>query len=379
MAMLGNLKAKKLKPITPESAQADIEMIEKAYALIRKHVDDMIYMLQNNVISGSLSLDMNNAWLGIYSGYRSSIQGSDTAFSAWKLQTLTFLKNYKINELAVKVAIESLTRELTPDEKTLINNSTEARLLYNTNIIDLKDRIKAAELSLRQAGNAREVALKNKGITLAQLGANRTTSELSLEQAKREYSKLTISAPFDGTITRVITSVGQRTNIGTPMIEIVSNTPEVNLDLESSISNNLSVGDTLSVNIGNDTFTGTITALSRAANTNLLYTTRISVPGASNFLGSAATITFTLSRESTENIQGEITTLPLTAVKIISEQEGELALLGSGNTIEYRSVQLGKLRGDTIEILDTLDASTKIILTDTANYDPTKHILQIKK
>ncbi len=163
------------------------------------------------------------------------------------------------------------------------------------------------------------------------------------------------------------------------MVEIVSNTPEVNVDLESSISNNLSVGDTLSVTVGKMTFTGSIIALSRAANTNLLYTTRISVPEARNFLGSAATITFTLSRESTENIQGEITTLPLTAVKIISEQEGELVLLGSGNAIKYRSVRLGKLRGETIEILDTLDASTKIILTDTSNYDPTKHTLQIKK
>lgn len=51
LAQLGQIRAQKLKPITPETAKADIENIELGYTLLQKHLDDMIYMIQNNVIT----------------------------------------------------------------------------------------------------------------------------------------------------------------------------------------------------------------------------------------------------------------------------------------------------------------------------------------
>ena len=140
-SILGDIRAKKLKPITPESALSDVDMIRKAYELIIKHVDDMIYMLQNNVISGSLSQEQNNIWLATYSGFRTSVNGANSGFTQWSTQILLFLKNYKLNELATKVAVESLNRDLTPEEKLLIQKSPDARLLYSSTIIDIKDAI----------------------------------------------------------------------------------------------------------------------------------------------------------------------------------------------------------------------------------------------
>lgn len=76
------------------------------------------------------------------------------------------------------------------------------------------------------------------------------------------------------------------------MIEIVSNTPEVVIDLDAEIANTLSVGDTVSVNIGEKKYSGSIIALARSAGANLLYTTRISVPEATSVIGNAASIVF---------------------------------------------------------------------------------------
>lgn len=86
-------------------------------------------------------------------------------------------------------------------------------------------------------------------MTLTQLSATRNGTALSVEQAQREYSKLSIVAPFDGTITKVIGAVGQRTSIGTPMLEIVSNTPEILVDLDNDIATTLSISDTVSVKV----------------------------------------------------------------------------------------------------------------------------------
>ena len=375
LAQLGQIRAQKLKSITPETAKSDIENIELAYTLLQKHLDDMIYMIQNNVITGELTMERNAAWIAQFNGFRASANANSAAFSQWKLQTLTFLKNYKLNELATKVAVESIDRKLTTQELALIESSSDAKLLYNTTIIDLRDRIAWAKLAVKQSENARDTAIKARSATLAQLGANRQSWVLSLEQAQREYAKLTITAPFDGTVSRVIATIGQRVNPGTPVLEVISNAPEVLVDLESEIADSLNIGDTIRVEVDKKFFTGSIIAMSKAAGANLLYTTRISVPEAKGMIGNAANLIFTASREISDSSGKEKIVLPLRAVKIVSEQEGQISILGTGNTLIYKSVKLGKVVWDGIYIEDILDISTEIILSDVTNYEPTKFVL----
>jgi multidrug resistance efflux pump len=378
LAQLGQIRAQKLKTLTPESAKADIENIELGYTLLQKHLDDMIYMIQNNVITGELTMERNAGWLAQFNGFRAWANGNNAGFVQWKVQTLTFLKNYKLNELATKVAVESLDRKLTIEEEALIQSSSDARLLYSTTIIDLKDRIASAKLWLRQAQNARDTATKSRDTTLAQLGASRVGWVISLEQAQREYAKLTITAPFDGSVTKVIATPGQRVNPGTPMIEIVSNTPEVVIDLDAEIALSLALSDTVKVKVWEKIFEGFIIALSRSAWENLLYTTRISVPDATGLLGSAATIIFTSSREVTSSGSLSDLVLPLRSIKIISEREWEIAILGSGNTLTYKTVRLWNIVGEWVRIEDALDPKIEIILSDVSNYDKEKFFLEKK-
>ena len=96
--------------------------------------------------------------------------------------------------------------------------------------------MKSAELSLKQAESARDVAVRTKSATLAQLSANRNTALLSIDQAKRDYSKLSIVAPFDGVVTKIMGAIGQRTNMGTQVLEVISNTPEVLVDLDGTLA-----------------------------------------------------------------------------------------------------------------------------------------------
>ncbi len=375
MALLADIRAKKIKIITPDTAQADIELIEKAYAAITKHIDDMIYMLQNNVISGSLSQEQNNAWLGIYAWYRASINGWNTGFTAWKNQILTFIKNYKLNELATKVAIESLDRDLTKDELALIEKSSDAKLLYNNTIVDIKDRISAAKLALKQAENTKITALRSRETTLSQLSVGRQSGVISLEQAEREYAKLNISAPFDGSVARVIATPGQRVTLGTPLVEVVSNLPELIIDLDADIATSLSIWDDVGILVWEVALTGSITAISRVAGNNLLYTTRVAVPGASLYIGTAAKVMFHASKESSLDTPTSIS-LPLRAVKIISEQEWEISLLQTDGTLYKKSVRLWRVAADSVIVDDIIERWSVIILSDVSNFDPNKFTIQ---
>lgn len=377
LSYLWQVRASKTGAMTPDNATAKIAEIEKGYLVLRDLIDKMIYMDQNNAIGGSLTQSMNDGWITQWNAFRAALQASETAFIQWKNTTLTFLKNYKTDETATKLALDTLDRELTDSEKAFITSSSEAKVIYSQTRIDLKDRIKSAELALKQAETARDVALKSRWATISQLSANRNGTVLSIEQAQRDYSKLTVTAPFDGTVTKVLSSVGQRTNIGTALLEVVSNSPEILIDLDKDVASNLLMGDTLQVKVEDKYFTGTVMAISQAASSNLLYTTRISVPDATGNIGSAATVVFTFSKEQTSAI-GTHLAIPLKSIKVLSEQQGELALLWSGNTVTYKTVKLWKLSWENIEIDELLDPSLEIILTDVSNFDKEKYILTKK-
>ncbi len=388
------IRAKKEKGwnLSISTIQSDLDIMTNGYIRLQMYVDATILMIQNNVVWGGLPQSMQDGWVVLWNGIKTQIQWSESAFNVWKSQTLTFFNNYQNIERATGLAIASLTRELSVDETSFLSGSQDARLTYESTRVDLRDKIKTLELSLKQAQASKDNAIKNKALTLNQLAANRNSSSLSLDQAKREYAKLAIIAPFDGTVTKVITSVGQRTSIWAPLIEVATNIPEIVIDVDSDVAKNVSNGNLVIVKMDEKIFTGTITALSRTAWANLLYTMRISVPTALWNIWSAVNVIFPLLKETISPTAWEWVVLPLKSIKIISEQEWEIAIFSQGktlwnkwerpviieDTISYKSVKLGKVVWEGIEIIDRLDPASEIILTDISNYDPLKYIL-IKK
>ena len=90
---------------------------------------------------------------------------------------------------------------------TLINGNANLKITYENARIDLDDRLKSAKLSLEQADIGYTNAKILRDATIKQLFASRRSADIALEQAKRDYSKLRVTAPVDGTITKVITNV----------------------------------------------------------------------------------------------------------------------------------------------------------------------------
>lgn len=175
------------------------------------------------------------------------------------------MKSYTNTETATNLAVANLSRALTPAELAIIEGNSDLKLTFETTKIDLDDRVKTTKLSVEQAETGYKNAKILRDATLKQLAASYRSSELSLEQAKRDYSKLRPSSPVDGVVTKVFASFGQSINVGTPLVEIVGRQPEILLDIDADLANNIVTGDNVSVEVEDKVFTGVITAISRAA------------------------------------------------------------------------------------------------------------------
>lgn len=265
----------------------------------------------------------------------------------------------------------SLTRTLTPAESAMINGSTDIKVTYESSRIDLKDRIENAKLATEQAKLTYDNAIRIRDATIAQLDATRKNAQISLDQARRDYSKLSISAPVDGTITKMIANVGQTINVGTPIAEFAGKLPQIVIDVDSSLASGLMIGDSVSVTLETISLTGTITAVSRVSNANLLSTVRISIVNGEKYIGKSARITFISNAKNTD---GKIL-LPINAVKIISEEEGEIYILSESGSLKKKSVKLGSVGDTNIEVFTTVGKNDSIITTDMSNYDESKNIL----
>ena len=76
-----------------------------------------------------------------------------------------------------------------------------------------------------------------------------------------------------------------------------------------------------------------------------------------------------------KNTNGAIL-LPINAVKIISEAEGEVSILSASGGLEKRSVKLGKVGDTNVEVFSPFAKNDVIIITDMSNYDPSKNDLK---
>jgi hypothetical protein len=154
------------------------------------------------------------------------------------------------------------------------------------------------------------------------------------------------------------------------MVEVVSDDPQIILDVEGYIAISLQKGMEVVVISGDSVFTGIITGISDAANSNLLYTVRISIPDAVDVIGESATVRFAI--EQTGSL-----IMPLSSLRIISEQEGEISILTGSGDIQNMLVKIEGVINEQVKIQGKLPSNSKIILTDLSNFDALKHQIKI--
>ncbi len=336
-----------------ETIVLELSSLDGQYAIVRELLDWNIRLLENSLAATTFPQSTIDAHIATYNGYKSNLSVLENSFVAFKNSSTAFIANYKNNEASALAGIELQRRNL-------VSGEFDAKVGFDRAKISIEAGIRTAELAVKTAELNLDNAVKNRESTLKKLAVNRTDAELQLKQAGVELSKLQIVSPIDATIVKVIAQVGQEVSAGTSIAEISSRTPEVLIDVDAATATILKSGDSVEVSAAGKSFSGTVVGVSSVANSSLLHSVRIALSDSPDTLGSAATVRISLPNP--------YPVVPVSAVKILSEQSGEMTAFSGGAFVPV-AVKIGKLSGGTAEILSGPNPEDEIVLTDVSNFD----------
>lgn len=272
------LDAQSMTTVDESNVTTELQKLGSYYGLIRSYFLSAQSYVENSISSSSFPQSMIDGYAAEYLGYKGELAGLESGYTAFKNSTATFLANYKNNEASVAAGIEV-------QKKNLATGEFESTLGLDRTKIGADRDIAQAKIAVDSAEANYNNAISNKTITLKKLEVSLTDARLSLEQAQKEFAKLSIVSPIDATVTRVNVSVGQEVAMGIPMIEIASRNPEIVFDLDSVAVTLLKVGSIQSVMYDGETYSGTVVGVSQVANDSLLYAARLTLPTSPKYLG----------------------------------------------------------------------------------------------
>ncbi len=247
------------------------------YDTIRTYILAVNSYVENSITSSYFPQSVIDSYITEYLGYKSELSGLETGYTTFKNTTSTFLASYKNNEASVAAGIEVQKKNLSTAAFASTVGLERTQIGANRDIAQAKIALDSAEANYNNA-------VSNKDITLRKLAVSLTDAQLSLEQAQKEFAKLSIVSPIDATVTHVNVSVGQEVSTGTPMIEIASRNPEIVFDLDTLSVSLLKIGSIQPVLYNDQTYSGTVIGISQVANDSLLYTARITLPESPKYL-----------------------------------------------------------------------------------------------
>lgn len=364
------LDARATTPVDEQNLILQLDEIAKNYKTAKAYLDVTGKYLQDSTLSTTFTQAKLDALIAANNGYKSELSGLETAWVAFRNGASTFLANYKNNESSAASGLIVQQKNIEVQKRQLATSQFDTSLNLDktkTTGIQLSTN---AKLALETAKLNYDTAVKNRSIALDKLKISETDASLSVSQAEREYEKLIIRAPIDGSITRVTASVGADVSPGTLLVELANQNPEILFDVEASIAKLLVIGGSQRVQYQGKSYSGVVVGVSAVATETLLYSARIKIQEPVAQLGQVATISL--------NIPSEHRVISLDIVKVLSEKYGEIQTL-KNQAIVPVEVELGRIVGSNAEILTKIPSDTVVILNNVSNFDEKKSMIQVEK
>jgi RND family efflux transporter MFP subunit len=244
-------------------------------------------------------------------------------------------------------------------------DADEKETAYKTSqalTIAAEENIHSAESQVAAAKERVNAELANLNMSVANIDAARARQGISSTQ--QGFNK--IVAPFSGVITErsidrgtLITSGSEDSKL--PLFKLARiDVVKVFVDVPQYASSNIKIGQQVKVNLKEfpgKTFLGKIERTSFALDANArTLKTEIHIPNPDSILapGMYADVTFSIPRPA------HIFLIPTNA--LLTKAEGPQVVIASGDTIQYRKVQVGDDLGKEVEIVSGLSGSEDVVM-----------------
>lgn len=369
------------------SAQSDVGLRQAMHDFdnalqTARNTNQNAYNTTNNVILGTIDLFFSGPETAI-PGLRIGGAGNTAFLNSERIAFQTILPKWKQSlsrDRDLEAELENL-QDIRRDVKRtldlinilipLLNNSKSVSGYSESEVTDLRTKLTTAQTQITNTLAAIDSAytnLKNskENLERAKLGTrggNTSVADAQIKQAlgtlrsaQANYEKTILRSPINGTVNELDVKVGEFVNASEAIARIANNTKsEVVVFVSDKERDNISVGDEVMIN---NTIKGQIAVIAPAIDSS---TQKIEVRIVSDsddlVIGDTVRVTGGRATPTTEN---KPISLPLTAVKFDGEEA--YIFVVENNILVKRSVEVGEVRGSSVNIISGLDANTEFVL-----------------
>ena len=341
--------------ISEEEMLEIIDVISQWYEGIKKILNNIEQTLNNSTPSlGALSETDISWYIASVNVYQSQLQWGYGVFVSTSTAISSFLQTYKDSQISILTAIQLQEK----DREIQLKNTQDG-------IEDLQSQVDMARNNLKNSQ-------KTKDITLKSLQNAISEAQISYASAQKEYNKLTITSPINGSVSDVFIDAWQEVFSWTSLFKIVSNsTPEVEVSFSSNEKVLVDVSQKVFLEVNGKTMTGSIYAISEVADTNLNYKASIIFPAAENIIWNLVEVQIPIETDKM--------LVPINIITTKWDEIWTIKTLSWSNFNDVR-VRLWEVFNEQIEIISCAQncEDLRIIMSDVSNFDENKFIIREK-
>ena len=383
------------KNLSQEDIENAIDEIEIVYDTLRVFLSWLEGTLNSSITSiGDFSEAQVSGLISNTNVFQSQVQGNFAAFISFESGVDTFFETYKDSQESLlrsidlqendirsleqdrvsldadAISLEKDVSVLEKDKAILQRNLESGELSAETSLertrIWIDDNIANLEAQIRSAQNTLSNARKNKDVTLRSLQNAIDEARIGYSSSAKEFSKLTVKSPINGTVSEVLIDEGQEVFSGTPLLRIISDkTPEVEISFSTSERDLISKGQKVYVLVWEDRIEWSIYTISDIADQNLNYKATVTFSTWTNIIGNLVSVEVPVE-----------TGKMLIPLNIVTTQWGEIGTVKtlSWSTFADVRVRMWEVFGEYVEVVSCAKncVDLNIITNDVSNYDENK-------
>ncbi len=353
--------------LSNEQLLSSIEYINQRYEVS----DDLLSALEQTLFNSTpsvweLSEQQIDWYLWQINWFQSQSQGTYGAFISFGSSVKTFLQTYENSQKSILKWIELQKKDREIQSKTLWSSELSALTWLERTKISTQDTISNLQAQITSAENALNNAIKNKDVTLRSLENAISEANVWYAWSAKEYSKLVIRSPINGTISESSIDVWQEVFSGNNLFNIVSDsTPEVQISFTVDEKDLVSLGQEVKVIFSWKEISGKVYSISEVADANLNYKSTIVFDSGTSIIWNIVSVLIPISTWQT-----------LIPINIIETQWDDIwrVKVLSWSTVATVRIRMGEVFGEYIELVSCAQPCEElnIITNDISNYDENK-------
>lgn len=338
--------------ITLQNITDYLSQYKKIVDTINEMTTAMKNVLNATIVWGTLSQAGLDGYISSFWALQSKASGISSSITTQVNSINSFVTTYKDNQNSLKKQIELLETQVDVTTKQIEEWSKNAS--YN---------LEQSKNNLNFLSNTRDTNLNSLRNSLSQ-------AQVAYQEAQLALSKLSIVAPIPGIIGEVLVDKGQDVSPGTPLIKMVSEGKEIMIRATANEKEYVMLGQDVEIVAEWKSFSWTVTEIGSVTDDTGNYVIKVRISDDADIdIGSFVDVMIPLQQWNS--------VIPLKSVNIVDNNRWQI-FLWNGASIEMKTISLGSVYGDGIEVTEELPEDSELIISDISNYDPEKMILEKK-